>query len=60
MNDTVKLIALDKALQFFERTVRTSDPNEVVRYAQVFEDYLRGGLNVKDDEYYNDSLFEKG
>ena len=40
--DDVKIACLDRAFELFQRTVRTSDPEEIVRYAVVFERYLRG------------------
>lgn len=41
--DPVRLMALQRAFDLFARTVKTSDPNEIVRYAAAFERYLRDG-----------------
>lgn len=40
--DDIRLLALEKAFELFSKTVRTSDPKEIVRYAEEFEKYLMG------------------
>jgi hypothetical protein len=45
----VRLKSLDKAFELFSRTVRTSDPEVIVRYAAAFERYLRDGAGPTPD-----------